>query len=48
LQLVVGSKARILYSDCIGRIKLAKKFNEMVASGDLKVSQDKPAAVVFV
>jgi urocanate hydratase len=36
-QLVVGSQARILYSDCVGRTKLAKRFNEMVKAGELKV-----------
>jgi urocanate hydratase len=29
-KLVVGSKARILYADAIGRIKIAKAFNEAV------------------
>lgn len=29
-QLVVGTKARILYSDAEGRLKIALKFNEMV------------------
>lgn len=29
-QLVVGSKARILYQDALGRLKIALKFNEMV------------------
>jgi len=35
-QLVVGSKARILYSDAKGRIKLALAFNESVKKGELK------------
>jgi urocanate hydratase len=35
-QLVVGSQARILYSDVIGRIRMAVKFNELVRSGELK------------
>jgi urocanate hydratase len=35
-KMVVGSQARILYSDCVGRIRLATKFNELVKSGVLK------------
>ena len=34
-KLVVGSQARILYADAEGRIKIAKAFNDAVASGDL-------------
>lgn len=34
-QLVVGSKARILYQDAFGRLKIALKFNEMVRSGEV-------------
>ena len=33
--LVVGSQARILYADAIGRIKIAKAFNEAVANNIL-------------
>ena len=33
--LVVGSKARILYQDAFGRLKIALKFNEMVRNGDI-------------
>ncbi len=33
--LVVGSQARILYSDAGGRAAIALKFNEMVRSGDV-------------
>jgi urocanate hydratase len=33
--LVVGSKARILYTDGPGRIKIALKFNEMVRNGEI-------------
>ena len=36
-KLVVGSQARILYSDCVGRIRLATRFNELIAKGDIKV-----------
>ncbi len=32
-QLVVGSKARILYADAQGRMKIAEKFNQAIASG---------------
>jgi len=32
-KLVVGTKARILYQDAAGRIKIALKFNEMVREG---------------
>ncbi len=34
-KLVVGTKARILYSDEEGRVKLALKFNEMVRQGEI-------------
>ena len=34
-QMVVGSKARILYADSEGRIKIAEAFNQAVASGDI-------------
>lgn len=34
--LVVGSKARILYCDQIGRAKIALAFNEMIKKGVLK------------
>lgn len=33
--LVVGSKARILYQDAMGRLKIALKFNEMVRNGEV-------------
>lgn len=35
-KLVVGSLARILYSDYVGRSKLAKRFNELIKKGVLK------------
>ena len=35
--MVVGSQARILYSDQQGRAALAKAFNKAVASGEIKV-----------
>jgi urocanate hydratase len=34
-QLVVGSKARILYADSEGRIKIARAFNEAIQKGDI-------------
>jgi urocanate hydratase len=34
---VVGSQARILYSDQEGRVAIALAFNEAVKSGKLKV-----------
>lgn len=34
-KMVVGSKARILYADSEGRIKIAEAFNQAVASGEL-------------
>jgi len=34
-RLVVGTKARILYQDAIGRMTIALKFNEMVRRGDI-------------
>lgn len=33
--LVVGSQARILYQDAMGRLKIALKFNEMVRNGEV-------------
>lgn len=33
--LVVGSQARILYADALGRIRIAEAFNKAVASGEL-------------
>jgi len=35
-QLVVGSQARILYSDAEGRSRIALRFNELVKDGNLK------------
>jgi len=35
-RMVVGSQARILYSDARGRAAIAKRFNEAVASGKLE------------
>lgn len=34
-QLVVGTEARILYQDAMGRTKIALKFNEMVRNGEV-------------
>lgn len=34
-QLVVGTKARILYQDAKGRLAIALKFNEMVRNGEI-------------
>ena len=34
---VVGSQARILYSDQEGRIAIALGFNDAIAKGNLKV-----------
>lgn len=34
-KLVVGSKARILYADAEGRMKIAKAFNEAIARGEI-------------
>jgi len=34
-KLVVGTKARILYQDALGRMKIALKFNEMVRRGQI-------------
>lgn len=34
-QLVVGTQARILYQDAIGRMTIALKFNEMVRNGEV-------------
>lgn len=35
--LVVGSKARILYADAEGRIRIAQAFNEAIAQGELGI-----------
>ena len=34
-KLVVGSQARILYADAEGRMRIAKAFNQAIASGEL-------------
>jgi len=34
-KLVVGSKARILYADAIGRIEIAKAFNKAIENGEI-------------
>ena len=34
-KMVVGSKARILYADAVGRMKIAKAFNELIAQGKI-------------
>lgn len=34
-RLVVGSQARILYADSIGRIEIASAFNQAIASGEI-------------
>ncbi len=34
-KLVVGTQARILYQDAMGRLKIALKFNEMVRNGEI-------------
>jgi urocanate hydratase len=34
-KLVVGSKARILYADSEGRIEIARRFNNAIASGEI-------------
>ncbi|MBM9833007.1 urocanate hydratase, partial [Enterococcus faecalis] len=34
-QLVVGTQARILYQDCIGRVNIALKFNELIRAGKI-------------
>jgi urocanate hydratase len=34
-KLVVGTQARILYQDALGRMKIALKFNEMIRKGEI-------------
>ncbi|MGD2087398.1 MAG: urocanate hydratase [Candidatus Aminicenantes bacterium] len=34
-KLVVGTQARILYSDAEGRVRIARKFNEMIRNGEI-------------
>lgn len=36
-ELVVGSQARILYADSLGRIEIAKAFNEAIAAGEIGI-----------
>lgn len=38
-KMVVGSQARILYSDQRGRVRIAQAFNEAVRVGRLKVGR---------
>lgn len=38
--MVVGSQARILYSDQEGRVRLALAFNQAVRTSHLKVNQN--------
>ncbi len=33
--MVVGTQARILYQDALGRMKIALKFNELVRNGEV-------------
>ncbi|SHE99739.1 urocanate hydratase [Mariniphaga anaerophila] len=33
--LVVGSQARILYADCVGRIQIARAFNKAIRNGEI-------------
>jgi len=33
---VVGSQARILYADCIGRVNIALAFNDAIRKGEIK------------
>jgi urocanate hydratase len=35
-ELVVGSQARILYADRSGRVEIARRFNEAIASGEVR------------
>jgi len=35
-KLVVGSQARILYADAVGRMKIAQRFNQAIAAGEIK------------
>jgi urocanate hydratase len=34
-RMVVGTQARILYQDAVGRVKIALRFNEMIRNGDI-------------
>lgn len=34
-RLVVGSKARILYADAVGRVEIAKAFNKAISKGEI-------------
>lgn len=34
-RLVVGTQARILYQDAVGRLKIALRFNQMVRDGEV-------------
>ena len=46
--LVVGSQARILYSDRLGRTRLALAFNCAVKDGTLQVGDTRYVAQMFV
>ena len=46
--LVVGSQARILYSDRSGRTRLALAFNSAVKDGTLQVSDTRHVMHMFV
>ena len=35
-KLVVGSQARILYADAVGRVKIAEAFNQAIANGEIE------------
>lgn len=35
-RLVVGSQARILYADAVGRMRIAEAFNKAISSGEIK------------
>jgi len=45
-KLVVGSQARILYSDQKGRVAIALAFNSAVAEGRIKVKRQYDVRVV--
>lgn len=39
-KMVVGTQARILYQDEIGRVNIALKFNELVRKGEIGPGHD--------
>ncbi len=46
-QLVVGTQARILYQDCMGRVNIALKFTNSFAKARSTVMIDRPTRRIW-